>query len=252
MQRNEEKEGAHSWEKEDNDFTRTRPTETQKNPEKCKVKCTKSRNTHLNKQHWLWLICPINEHLRDLSSLVCIRWHSKRNSFGFIIFVFFHPSIHLFFYILFLAHHCWIGISLYGTQTECMRIGVTCFSTWCYSLPQKSFSSYSFLHASSRSFSPPPPLNWFSCWTINTHNNAHVNVTFPTLVFRSLHSLTVDADVFVRVSLSFTLSSIDVWCNGIVCALKCMWIVSPDSGVLACQFRKKSNASHVFTRHLKN
>lgn len=99
----------HTCAKTEMDFMRTK--EMQKKDRKCKVKCTKSRNTHLNKQHWLWLICPINEHLRSVFS-VCIPLYSKRNSFGFIIIIFF---IILISHFLFLFFFC-IGISPYSAR----------------------------------------------------------------------------------------------------------------------------------------
>ena len=62
-----------------------------------KMKCAWNYGnaTHLNKQHWLWLICPINEHLRSLlfflvhSCVVSVVVVVVQLIFCFIIIVFF-------------------------------------------------------------------------------------------------------------------------------------------------------------------
>lgn len=64
------------------------------------------------------------------------------------------------------------------------------------------------------------------------------------------HSLTMMCS-FVRVSLSFSLVRTILMCNGIVCALVHVNCFT-GLGLLLVNSGKKSNASHVFTRHLKN
>lgn len=116
----------------------------------------------------------------------------QRNSFGFIIFFF-----------------CCLRIIIVGLEFHCACIAlVWCdlFFTWCYSLPQKSFSSYAFLHALSASFSTSFQL----IFLFGHDKHARTIKLTLTLFFLRLssdhytHSLTMMCWC-TRVSLSFSL-----------------------------------------------
>lgn len=128
---------------------------------KCRMKCTKcTRNTHLNKQHWLWLICPINEHLRSVFSVYSFVFEAK---FIWIHYLFIFSSFVcyfvLFFFFLCMEFHCItrrVHALVWPVFLMVLLITTIVFVVF-------------FLFSLSRS---PPPFNSSSFWTIQTNMHA--------------------------------------------------------------------------------
>lgn len=147
----------------------------------------------------------ITEHTSEQTTLIMINMPNKW-TLTICLFPRVRSEIHLasLFFVSFISRAFFLriiaGLEFHrALSTECVNFGVTCFFlTWCYSLPQKSFSSHSFLHA----FIPS------SFWTINMHMHTHrtikLTLTSSFLRLSSNHYTRWLDDAFMWV-LSFSL-----------------------------------------------